>query len=890
MKLAGRLTHTFFDIRPGEHLRLWAMFFYLLFVLFAYYIVKPVSRAMFLTKFDVDKLPLLYILIAIFGGILAYLYSKVAAKTSLNTAVTWAMGISVVALVIMWWLIRLRIPWMVYVLNIWVSLFSVVLVSQGWLVASNLFNAREAKRLYPILDVGMVLGAAFGGEFTRQAVALIGTENLLLASALMVALAYVASRAATRTIRSQTEQARAGSEKETDFSLGRMIGDIARTRHVRIIVGMMVVMYLVDTLVEYQFQVVARGSYRGDQLTAFFGQFYGLWLNGVEFVFQFLLTALIVRWFGVGATLQISPIAVGLSSVAVLGGPTVASTSLLRLTEASTRYTLTKTGLELLYMPLPLAVRNRVKAFIDICVDRLSRGLGGVLLVFVTAGPLHLGVRGIAGIVVGLTAVWVVYSEIARKEYVNSIRRRFEVQRLDLKSLRVSASDRGTIHMLETTAQGENPRQASYALSLLSEAPDYDLKPMLSLLAGSRLADIREHAYRLAADLRYEGILGSAIAQLDKARLDEAQSAKELIRYLLLVSPSGRNIVAELLKSNLPTVVASAVEALRSKPELGKELITDDWIERLAQSSEPQWRIVAAEAIAIRGDEEHDTLHHLIEDRDIGVQRAALYCAGNLRSRSCLYDLLARLGHGRLRKDAIRAISAYGERIIGTLSDILNDDETPMEIRKQIPRILQNLPDQRSVDAVLPAIAYPDLTLRRAALKALNHLRIIGPQLKFDDAFVMNQLMNEARTYYELTAVLAPFRELPSGRPPALRLLARTIESRLDATLFRLFGLLGLRYPPGEIRSAYLAVSKPKDHDTTAALEFLDNLLNHNLKRVLLPLLDAPQNLLDHGEALFGVRKPTLEEAIGMEMRSGEPWLVECSTAAQAEMSAHAMA
>src|SRR5215475_10794961 len=110
MKLVGRLTHTFFDIRPGEHLRLWAMFFYLLFVLFAYYIVKPVSRAMFLTKFDIDKLPLLYILIAIFGGVLAYFYSKVATKVSLGAAVSWAMGLSIATLIAMWWLISLRIP------------------------------------------------------------------------------------------------------------------------------------------------------------------------------------------------------------------------------------------------------------------------------------------------------------------------------------------------------------------------------------------------------------------------------------------------------------------------------------------------------------------------------------------------------------------------------------------------------------------------------------------------------------------------------------------------------------------------------------------------------------------------------------------------------------
>src|SRR5580692_1769235 len=218
MNRLGSLIRGVFDIRPGEHLRLWSMFFYLLFVLFAYYIVKPVSRAMFLTKFDIDKLPLLYILIALFGGILAYFYSRLATKVSLNAAISWAMGLSVLALVVMWWLIRLRIPWMVYVLNIWVSLFSVILVSQGWLVASNLFNARQAKRLYPILDIAMVLGAAFGGEFTRQAVSLIGTESLLLASAFMVGLAYLAFLAATRKKNTSIQNARAASEKDTDFS------------------------------------------------------------------------------------------------------------------------------------------------------------------------------------------------------------------------------------------------------------------------------------------------------------------------------------------------------------------------------------------------------------------------------------------------------------------------------------------------------------------------------------------------------------------------------------------------------------------------------------------------------------------------------------------------
>src|SRR5215472_11283510 len=167
-----------------------------------------------------------------------------------------------------------------------------------------------------------------------------------------------------------------------------MMRDIGRVRHLQIIVAMMVVMYLVDTLVEYQFQAMARTGFRGDQLTAFFGQFYGIYLNGIEFIFQLFVTSLVVRWLGVGGTLHIAPALIGLSSVATIAAPGVASASAVRLTEASTRYTLNKTGMELLYMPLPLELRNRIKAFIDISVDRLSRGLPGVLLVVLTTTSL----------------------------------------------------------------------------------------------------------------------------------------------------------------------------------------------------------------------------------------------------------------------------------------------------------------------------------------------------------------------------------------------------------------------------------------------------------------------------------------------------------------------
>src|SRR6202165_6253110 len=94
-----------FDVRPGEHLRLTCMTLYLMLVLFAYYIIKPVSRAIFLDKFAIDKLPWLYVLIAGVGGVLAYFYTKLAVNSSLRKAVTVATIFAVAVLVGFWWLI-----------------------------------------------------------------------------------------------------------------------------------------------------------------------------------------------------------------------------------------------------------------------------------------------------------------------------------------------------------------------------------------------------------------------------------------------------------------------------------------------------------------------------------------------------------------------------------------------------------------------------------------------------------------------------------------------------------------------------------------------------------------------------------------------------------------
>jgi hypothetical protein len=134
---------------------------------------------------------------------------------------------------------------------------------------------------------------------------------------------------------------------------------------------------------------------------------------------------------------------------------------------------------------------------------------------------------------------------------------------------------------------------------------------------------------------------------------------------------------------------------------------------------------------------------------------------------------------------------------------------------------------------------------------------------------------------------LSPFQE--SHETPAALLLAATLEDRLRRTLERLFRLLGLKYPPKEIHAAYLALNRKKTDEYTAAIEFLDNVLERDLKRVLLPLLDESARLMQTGRDLYGIEEKDKGAALRELMRSGDAWLTACAVATAAEWRLRAL-
>ena len=361
---------------------------------------------------------------------------------------------------------------------------------------------------------------------------------------------------------------------------------------------------------------------------------------------------------------------------------------------------------------------------------------------------------------------------------------------------------------------------------------------------------------------------------------DKPEVLRAAARYAIAAGGNTRELAVRLLDDRNPVVAETVLETL--PPGTAAELLTHHWLETAAADSSPARRRVAAVAVGAAGDEGTGVLHLLLADPDPGVVAAAVQAAGRLAHRTYVESLVSLLANPRLRGDAVRALAAYGPGIAGTLGDILADEATPLAVRRQVPRVLGSIPHQKSVDVLIPALNHPNLLVRSAALRALSRLRAKAPGLKYDGESLPSRIREEARRYYELTASLEPLREHLAERSPA-GLLAKTLEERLKESVERMFRLLGLRYPPKEIYAVYRAVQKQRSEELANAVEFLDNVVERDLKRILLPLFDASV----HGRPgldLFGIREKSPVAAIRELIRSGDAWLVSCAMAAAAQL------
>jgi AAA family ATP:ADP antiporter len=94
------------------------------------------------------------------------------------------------------------------------------------------------------------------------------------------------------------------------------------------------------------------------------------------------------------------------------------------------------------------------------------------------------------------------------------------------------------------------------------------------------------------------------------------------------------------------------------------------------------------------------------------------------------------------------------------------------------------------------------------------------------------------------------------GDSPHSRLLQRALRERLDLFKEVIFRLLGLIYSPESMYNAYRGVTSHNPRIRANAVEFLDNILSRDVKRMLFPVVDnSPKTIfMERASALWALR------------------------------------
>ena len=179
---------------------------------------------------------------------------------------------------------------------------------------------------------------------------------------------------------------------------------------------------------------------------------------------------------------------------------------------------------------------------------------------------------------------WIVLAHVARKEYIATVRKRLESRRLDFEEIRINVTDRATIRLLESTANGESARPAAYAISLLAQAPDYDIRPLLRKLATSPRIEVCSAVFSAALARRDDVVLEAAVKAIRAAQSDGSiELPPSAVPYALALAPDRAALAAELLDDRNPRLASGAIDALRSDDELARQLLTRDWMNRASR-------------------------------------------------------------------------------------------------------------------------------------------------------------------------------------------------------------------------------------------------------------------------------------------------------------------
>lgn len=872
-------------VRPGEGRQVGLMFFYLMSIVSAFIIGRTVRDTLFLHRVSIDRLPFMYMVVAVAVSIASYGYSHIADKHRRDRLIEGFLTGFAALLGVIWLLMAVDVAgsWIYPVLYVAVEIVGALSIMQFWTFANDIFSAREAKRLFGVIGAGGVLSNIVCGFMVGSIAPKIGPENLVVVcAALYFAAIFLVRRIAVRA-RADLERA-VHRPKKSKLSVRSESGRVFHSKHLKIIAAIVAVTFLTVSIVDFQFKVIAKETYSGEgELAAFFGYFYGFTGIIASFV-QFFITGRLLERSGIVVALCILPVTILTGAFAMLLPvvAAIAAASVAKGAEVVFRYTVNDATMNLLYVPVPSNQRGRAKAFIDGILKPVAIGASGLIMFALAriASPDRLA-HDLAWFDVLMLFMWIGLVVGIRKEYVKSLIDTLRSRRLELDTPWSPRIDDGTKKALRDRLESDDEAQILHALELL---------PSLEVDFGEdleRLLDHRSHEVRIRA----LGLLGAS------GKLERVHAVERLMRddepairaaaigaFCAIGRERAIRAASPFLSDKTPEVRAAAVVALIRHGGLDGILTAAESLKHFISSEDATERFHAARVLgAIRVQSFFQPVLALLQDDDRRVRLAAVEAAGEMKSRELVPSLVYKLADPACSQAAVRALVAYGEDIERTLFKVLANRKEDIGVRRKVPRILGRIGGPEALPRLLQSLDTPDHQFRMNVAWAAARVREKDLGSPLPDELLDEAFRREVQGAFQALATIIDL-DLPDEH-----LLPEALMLRYRRHLSVAFRLLEIRYPPRTIQLVYSNLDSDTKSVRANALEVVDNVLSKDESRILLPLLEdhSREEKVATGKDLFELSRKPREAWLEELVEGPEPWLTTCTIHRIGEESLH---
>jgi AAA family ATP:ADP antiporter len=869
------------DLRPGET-RCALLFSFYYFLVIAGQTTGLVARdTLFLEHYQAVDLPYADLASALMVGLFVAAYIPLARQASLRNLLAGSLLLFAVISGLFCWSVHSHSyewKWIYPAFYVWVSILGAVTTVQVWTLANFLLTTREAKRLFGVIGSGGILGGIFSGFFAHATAKRFGTASLLMAVTLFLALCLplvILLRGMKKGAQLESEESEEWAPAEGPRNLQQSFQLVRSSPHLRAIATLICISAIVTAIAGWQFKATAKASLVGtDSLAAFFGAFYG-YTGIVSLLVQLLLTSRILHRFGLGVALFALPSALLAGSVGMLIWGTLWAATLLKGGDKVLRYSIDSSALQLLYLPVSSKVKIQAKTFIDSVIFRLGDGLAGLtLLVFATF--LHFTPSQVSWISLALLGLWLATAYGARGQYVTTLRDWIQRYRLAAEPPSDPEIDRSLSIILGENPNAADPQAILHALNQLEKSQRPTAHPALRGLLNHPSPEVCQKVLSMLSAAGDKAVLPDVQRLLHDEHSEVRAKALSYFGHHAPVDPlASLQDLSLYPQSSIRSAMVSFLAHSGEADNLETARLMLDAMVSEEGADGQKTRLAAARLMGSLPDCFEEQLRQLLEDPDSEVESAAIGAVGKLRKRRFVPHLLERLSDPRVQPVITKALGKFGNAIVGTLRDHLLDSSVRIQTRRAIPDVLVRIGTPEAGHVLAECLLEADTVLRLRMISSMNKLRHSHPEVELDTTLMETVLAGEIMGHYRSYQILGTL----GGQIESDDTVGRALDESMRQEIERIFRLMQLLFPRHDLHSAYFGLQSkdPMIHDN--ALEFLDNILKPQMRRLLVPLLDSDVSVAERvsvANRLVGAKVETGEEAVHALMESQDPWLQAC--------------